>query len=50
VGAFAVVALWCLSHYDLTRERHAEIQVELAERKRIKREATRQTPREASSP
>jgi len=39
VGVFAIVALWCLSHYDLTRERHAEIQAELAERRRLKREA-----------
>ncbi len=33
VAAFAVVAIWCLSHYDLTRERHAEVQVRLAERR-----------------
>jgi Na+/melibiose symporter-like transporter len=39
VGLFALVALWCLSHYDLTRERHAEIQAELAQRRRRKREA-----------
>jgi len=45
VGAFAVVALWCLSHYDLTRERHAEIQTELATRKRLKRES-----KQASTP
>jgi glycoside/pentoside/hexuronide:cation symporter, GPH family len=34
VAGFAVVAIWCLNHYDLTRERHAEIQAELAERRR----------------
>lgn len=34
VAAFAVVSLWCLSHYDLTRERHAEIQAELDARRR----------------
>lgn len=39
VAAFAVVAIWCLSHYDLTRERHAEIQAELAERRRARRAA-----------
>lgn len=36
VAAFAVVAVWCLSHYDLTRERHAEIQRVLAERRRAR--------------
>lgn len=36
VAAFAVVAVWCLSHYDLTRERHAEIQRVLAERRRTR--------------
>lgn len=34
VAAFAVVSLWCLSHYDLTRERHAQIQAELGARRR----------------
>ncbi|MGD8417403.1 MAG: MFS transporter, partial [Pseudomonadales bacterium] len=43
VGVFAIVALWCLSHYDLTRERHAEIRTELVERKRLKRESTEGT-------
>lgn len=33
VAAFAVVSLWCLAHYDLTRERHAQIQVELSRRR-----------------
>ena len=41
VAAFAVVAVWCLSHYDLTRERHAEIQAELARRRRTLRAADR---------
>lgn len=36
VAAFAVVAVWCLSHYDLTRERHVEIQRVLAERRRAR--------------
>lgn len=30
VAAFGVVCLWCYSHYDLTRERHAEILEALA--------------------
>jgi len=38
VAAFALAAVWCLSHYDLTRERHAEIQAELA-RRRAERQA-----------
>ena len=38
VAAFAAVAVWCLSHYDLTRERHAEIQARLAERRRAEAE------------
>jgi len=50
VGAFALVALWCLSHYDLTRERHAEIQAELAERRRRKREAARTPLEHAQAP
>ena len=33
VAVFAVVSVWCLSHYDLTRERHAEIQAELNRRR-----------------
>jgi glycoside/pentoside/hexuronide:cation symporter, GPH family len=37
VAAFALVALWFLSHYELTRERHAEIQAALAERRRGRR-------------
>ena len=37
VGACAVFCLWCYSHYNLTRERHAFILVEL--RKRRKPEA-----------
>ncbi|HEX7036493.1 MAG TPA: MFS transporter [Pseudomonadales bacterium] len=36
MGAFALVAIWCLSHYDLTRERHAAIQNELAMRRRAR--------------
>ena len=36
VGVFAIVALWLLSHYDLSRERHAQIRAELAERKRLR--------------
>ncbi len=30
---FAVAAIWCLSHYELDRERHAEIKATLAERR-----------------
>jgi Na+/melibiose symporter-like transporter len=44
VAAFAVVSLWFLSHYDLTRERHAEIQTELVARRRRKREVERAIP------
>jgi Na+/melibiose symporter-like transporter len=40
MAAFAVVAVWCLSHYTLTRERHAEIQAELAERRRAQSQVT----------
>ena len=29
VAAFAVISLWCYSHYKLTRERHEEILIEL---------------------
>lgn len=50
VAAFAVVSVWCLSHYDLTRERHAEIQAELAERRRRKRLAGADSARAAPSP
>lgn len=32
VAVFAIVAIWCLSHYDLTRERHREIQLALRRR------------------
>jgi Na+/melibiose symporter-like transporter len=32
VAAFAVVSVWCLSHYDLTRERHSAIQQALRAR------------------
>jgi len=35
VAAFAVISLWCYSHYKLTRQRHEEILREL----RIRREA-----------
>jgi glycoside/pentoside/hexuronide:cation symporter, GPH family len=32
VAGFGFVSAWCYTHYHLTRERHAEILVELAER------------------
>lgn len=34
VALFGLVCVWCYWHYDLTRERHAEIQIEL-ERRRL---------------
>lgn len=34
VAAFAVVSLWCYTHYGLTKERHAEILRELEFRRR----------------
>lgn len=34
VAGFAVVAIWCYSHYGLTREKHAEILRVLQERRR----------------
>jgi Na+/melibiose symporter-like transporter len=34
VAGFAVVAIWCYSHYGLTREKHAEILRVLGERRR----------------
>ena len=33
VAMFAVVSLWCYSHYKLTRDRHEEILAELGERR-----------------
>jgi len=33
VAAFAVVSVWCYSHYKLTRERHSAILEELAQRR-----------------
>ncbi|MFP6822518.1 MAG: MFS transporter [Pseudomonadales bacterium] len=33
VAAFGFVSIWCYTHYTLTRERHEEILVELAERR-----------------
>ena len=33
VAAFAVVSVWCYSHYTLTKERHAQILIELNERR-----------------
>lgn len=33
VSAFAIVSLWCYSHYHLTRERHQEILTVLRERR-----------------
>ena len=33
VAGFAVVSLWCFTHYQLSRERHAEILAELAVRR-----------------
>jgi GPH family glycoside/pentoside/hexuronide:cation symporter len=35
VAAFAIVSLWCYTHYHLTRERHAEILVELRKRRLV---------------
>ncbi|NJN52262.1 MAG: hypothetical protein HC809_11355 [Gammaproteobacteria bacterium] len=37
VAGFAVVCVWCYSHYDLTRERHAEISRALAQRRDAER-------------
>ena len=34
VAGFAVVSVWCYTHYKLNRERHAEILVELEEARR----------------
>ena len=34
VAGCAVITIWCLSHYNLDRERHAEILGKLAERRR----------------
>ena len=31
VAGFAVVSVWCYNHYDLTREKHQQILVQLAE-------------------
>jgi len=33
VSAFAIISLWCYSHYKLTKERHAEILAVLHERR-----------------
>lgn len=33
VAAFGFLSIWCYSHYKLTRERHAEILLELSERR-----------------
>ncbi|MGV0033579.1 MAG: MFS transporter [Candidatus Azotimanducaceae bacterium WSBS_2022_MAG_OTU7] len=33
VAAFAIISLWCFSHYKLTKERHAEILQELRKRR-----------------
>ncbi len=33
VAAFGLISVWCYTHYRLTRERHAEILGELAERR-----------------
>jgi GPH family glycoside/pentoside/hexuronide:cation symporter len=33
VATFSIVSLWCYTHYHLTRERHAEILVELRQRR-----------------
>ncbi len=33
VSGFAVVCVWCYGHYDLTRERHAEIRLALDRRR-----------------
>lgn len=33
VAAFGLVCLWCYTHYDLTRERHAEIVRQLEARR-----------------
>ena len=33
VSAFAVISLWCYTHYHLTRDRHAEILSALYERR-----------------
>ena len=34
VAAFAIVSMWCYTHYDLSRERHAQILEELNVRRR----------------
>jgi len=34
VAGFVVVCVWCYSHYHLTRERHHEIMLELADKRR----------------
>lgn len=49
VAAFAVFAVWCLSHYSLTRERHAEIQAQLLAR-RAQREAGGRDPGDGLTP
>jgi len=33
LGMFAVLGVWCMLHYKLTEQRHAEIQQILLERK-----------------
>jgi GPH family glycoside/pentoside/hexuronide:cation symporter len=33
VAAFAIVSLWCYTHYQLTKERHAQILEELRKRR-----------------
>lgn len=40
VAAFAVVSLWCYSHYTLTKERHQKILDELTERRHAKTKGT----------
>lgn len=35
VAAFGLMSIWCYSHYKLTRQEHADILVELNERRRL---------------
>ena len=39
IAAFAVVSVWCYSHYGITRERHAQILRDLDARRRNARES-----------
>ena len=40
VAAFGFVSIWCYTHYRLTRQRHAEILIELARRRETTAPAT----------